>query len=71
LRITSITTSPLIGSDLLLGRADGMFQQDVRLLLAADDCGLILMTYRGVRRSSQSVDERLADGVEYDVFEIL
>ncbi len=48
-----------------------MFQEDVRLLLAADDCGLILMTCRGVRRSSQSADERLADGVEYDVFEIL
>ncbi|WP_409564337.1 DUF3237 family protein [Rhizobium sp. BK512] len=71
MRITSITRSPLIGSDLLLGRADGMFQEDVRLLLAADDGGLVLMTCRGVRRSSQSVDERLADGVEYDVFEIL
>lgn len=58
--------SPLIGSDLLLGRADGTFQQDVRLLLAADDGGLILMTYRGVRRSSQSVDERLADGEAVD-----
>ena len=58
--------SPLIGSDLLLGRADGTFQQDVRLLLAADDGGLILMTYRGVRRSSESVDERLADGEAVD-----
>lgn len=58
--------SPLIGSDLLLGRADGTFQQDVRLLLAADDGGLILMTYRGVRRSSQSVDERLANGEAVD-----
>jgi hypothetical protein len=58
--------SPLIGSDLLLGRADGTFQQDVRLLLAADDGGLILMTYRGVRRSPQSVDERLADGEAVD-----
>ncbi|GAA3108429.1 hypothetical protein GCM10010520_61250 [Rhizobium viscosum] len=58
--------SPLIGSDLLLGRADGTFQQDVRLLLNADDGGLILMTYRGVRRSSQSVDERLAKGEAVD-----
>lgn len=58
--------SPLIGSDLLLGRADGTFQQDVRLLLAADDGGLILMTYRGVRRSSRTVDERLASGEAVD-----
>jgi hypothetical protein len=58
--------SPLIGSDLLLGRADGTFQQDVRLLLAADDGGLILMTYRGVRRCSQSIDERLANGEAVD-----
>ncbi|RUM18810.1 DUF3237 domain-containing protein [Rhizobium vallis] len=58
--------SPLIGSDLLLARADGTFQQDVRLLLVADDGGLILMTYRGVRRSSPSVDERLAKGEAVD-----
>ncbi|HTN97996.1 MAG TPA: DUF3237 family protein, partial [Nordella sp.] len=32
--------SPLIGSDLLLARADGTFQQDVRLLLIADGGGL-------------------------------
>jgi hypothetical protein len=44
--------SPLIGSDLLLARADGTFQQDVRLLLIADDGSPILMTYRGVRRGS-------------------
>lgn len=54
--------SPLIGSDLLLARADGSFQQDVRLLLIADDGGLILMTYRGVRRASPAVTERLARG---------
>lgn len=52
--------SPLIGSDLLLARADGTFQQDVRLLLVADDGDFILMTYRGVRRASQAVTERLA-----------
>ena len=58
--------SQLIGSDLLLTRADGTSQQDVRLLLLADDGGLILMTYRGVRRSSSSVDERLARGEAVD-----
>ena len=54
--------SPLIGSDLLLLRADGAFQQDVRLLLATDDGAHILMTYRGVRRASAEVDQRLARG---------
>lgn len=61
--------SPLIGSDLLLARADNTFQQDVRLLLVADDGGLILMTYRGVRRSSRIVDERLARGEAVDASE--
>jgi len=58
--------SSLIGSDRLLGRADGTFQQDVRLLLAADGGDLILMTYRGVKRSSLAVDKRLADGEAVD-----
>src|SRR5690242_15992273 len=40
---------PLAGSDLLLERADGSFQQDVRLILKTADDALILMTYRGVR----------------------
>ena len=57
--------SPLIGSDLLLARADGTFQQDVRLLLVADDGGLILMTYRGVRRSSPAVDGRATPMFHY------
>lgn len=61
--------SPLIGSDLLLARADNTFQQDVRLLLIADDGGLILMTYRGVRHSSRAVDERLARGDAVDASE--
>jgi hypothetical protein len=61
--------SPMIGSDLLLARADGTFQQDVRLLLVADDGGLILMTYRGVRRASQDVDERLGRGETVDASE--
>ena len=61
--------SPVIGSDLLLTRADRTSQQDVRLLLIADDGGLILMTYRGIRRASQAVDERLARGEVADASE--
>ena len=60
------SVSPLIGSDLLLMRADGSFQQDVRLLLVTDDDAQILMTYRGVRRASPEVDERLARGEMVD-----
>lgn len=53
---------PVIGSDLLLNRADGTSQQDVRLLLKTDDDALILMTYRGVRHASPEVNARLARG---------
>jgi hypothetical protein len=53
---------PHAGCDHLLGRADGSFQQDVRLTLQDDGGDLILMTYRGVRRSSPEVAERLARG---------
>lgn len=56
------SVSPLIGSDLLLVRADGAFQQDVRLLLVTDDDAHILVTYRGVRRASAEVDQRLSRG---------
>ena len=56
------TVSPLIGSDLLLVRTDGTFQQDVRLLLVTGDDAQILMTYRGVRRASAEVDQRLSRG---------
>ena len=58
--------SPLIGSDLLLARGDGTSQQDVRLLLVADDAGLILMTYRGVRHAKADVSARLAKGEPVD-----
>src|SRR5262249_26114835 len=58
--------SSLIGSDLLLARGDGTFQQDVRLLLNADDGGSILMTYRGGRRASAEIAERLARGEMVD-----
>src|SRR5712675_2441984 len=50
------------GSDLLLTRADGSFQQDVRLALRTDDGAIILMTYRGVRHGSPDVNARMARG---------
>jgi hypothetical protein len=50
------------GSDLLLVRADGSSQQDVRLILRTDDDALILMTYRGVRHASAEVNARIARG---------
>jgi hypothetical protein len=53
---------PHAGSDLLLTRNDGAFQQDVRLALRTDDGALILMTYRGVRHSSSEVATRIARG---------
>lgn len=63
------TVSPLIGSDLLLARGDGSFQQDVRLLLVGDDGAAILMTYRGIRRASPEVAARLARGEPVDAAE--
>ncbi|MGH8189764.1 MAG: DUF3237 domain-containing protein, partial [Steroidobacteraceae bacterium] len=48
--------------DLLLTRADGSFQQDVRLLLRTSDEAVVLMTYRGVRHSTREVTERIARG---------
>jgi hypothetical protein len=53
---------PQAGSDLLLVRADGSSQQDVRLILRTDDGALILMTYRGVRHASPEVNARIARG---------
>ena len=53
---------PRSGADMLLMRHDGAAQQDVRVTLKADDGGLILMTYRGVRRASPEVAARLAAG---------
>lgn len=50
------------GSDLLLTRADGSFQQDVRLTLRAGDGALVLMTYRGVRHAAPEVSDRIARG---------
>lgn len=53
---------PDSGGDWLLGRADGSFQQDVRLTLRTDDGSLIFMSYRGVRHASAEVTAKLARG---------
>jgi hypothetical protein len=53
---------PHAGSDLLLGRLDGSFQQDVRVILRTDDGALILMTYRGVRHAAPEVNARISRG---------
>jgi len=53
---------PQASSDLLLVRADGSFQQDVRLILRTSDGTLVLMTYRGVRFASAEVSARIARG---------
>ena len=50
------------GADWLLRRADGAFQQDVRLTLQADDGAIVLMSYRGIRHSAAAVRERIARG---------
>jgi hypothetical protein len=53
---------PQAGSDWLLARGDGSFQQDARLTLQTDDDAIIGMSYRGVRHSAPDVAERLARG---------
>jgi hypothetical protein len=50
------------GSDWLLERADGSFQQDARVTLETDDGALIMMSYLGVRHSPPDVAARLARG---------
>ena len=60
---------PHAGSDLLLTRSDGSYQQDVRLVLRTDDEVLILVTYRGVRYSSPEVAARIASGELVDASE--
>jgi Protein of unknown function (DUF3237) len=60
------TIVPHGGSDWLLARADGSFQQDVRLTLETDDGALIGMTYRGVRHSSPEVAARIAGGEQVE-----
>lgn len=56
------TVLPHAGSDWLLARRDGSFQQDVRLTLQTDAGELILMSYRGVRHSSPEVAAKIARG---------
>jgi len=53
---------PQGSSDLLLVRADGASQQEVRLILRTDDRALILMTYTGRRHASPEVTARIAGG---------
>lgn len=53
---------PHAGSDWLLARRDGAFQQDVRLTLETHDGALILMSYRGVRSSTPEVAAKVARG---------
>jgi Protein of unknown function (DUF3237) len=57
---------PVAGSDLLLTRADGSSQQDVRMILRTDDGALIVMTYRGVRHASPEVNARIGRGEAVD-----
>jgi hypothetical protein len=54
------------GSDWLLQRGDGSFQQDVRLTLQTDDGALIGVSYRGVRHALPDVSARLARGERVD-----
>lgn len=56
------TVLPHAGSDWLLERGDGSFQQDARLTLETDDGALIGMSYRGVRHATPDVSARLARG---------
>jgi hypothetical protein len=57
---------PQAGGDWLLQRADGAFQQDVRLVLQTDDDALISMSYRSVRHAPAEVAARLARGEPVD-----
>lgn len=56
----------LAGSDWLLERADGAFQQDARLTLETDDGALILMSYRGVRHASPEISAKITRGEPVD-----
>jgi hypothetical protein len=56
------TVLPHAGSDWLLERGDGAFQQDARFVLETDDGAIIAMSYRGVRHASAEVAARIARG---------
>ncbi|HKF02978.1 MAG TPA: DUF3237 family protein [Candidatus Sulfotelmatobacter sp.] len=53
---------PQGSSDFLLLRADGSYQQILRLVLQTEDQQLILTTYRGVAHASPEVGVRRARG---------
>jgi hypothetical protein len=57
---------PQAGGDWLLRRADGAFQQDVRVVLRTDDEAIISMSYRGVRHAPAEVSAQLARGEAVD-----
>lgn len=57
---------PYGGADWLLIRADGSFQQDVRMTLRTDDGALIGMRYSGVRHGPPEVNARLSRGEHVD-----
>lgn len=57
---------PHAGSDWLLERGDGAFQQDARFALETDDGAVIAMSYRGVRHASPEVAARLARGEQVE-----
>jgi Protein of unknown function (DUF3237) len=50
------------GADWLTVRADGVFQQDVRMTLQTDDGAIIGMRYSGIRHGPPDVNERLKRG---------
>ena len=52
------------GADMILRRADGAMQPDVRLTLETDDGAFIQVTYRGVRHGPEAVMQRIAQGEE-------
>ncbi|MDP6705174.1 MAG: DUF3237 domain-containing protein [Alphaproteobacteria bacterium] len=57
------------GSDMILRRADGAMQPDVRLTLETDDGAFIQVTYRGVRHGPDEVMQRIAAGEDVDASE--
>ena len=52
------------GDDWITVREDGTIIQDVRILLAADNNDIIMMTYRGIRTGSPEVLKRLDNNEE-------
>ena len=57
------------GADMILRRADGAMQPDVRLTLETDDGAFIQVTYRGIRHGPEEVMQRIAAGEEVEASE--